>query len=42
LAKVPDNDFFLFLDKQKMTSQYSRSTGSWRTSRQATCDYCAV
>jgi len=22
--------FFLFLDKQKMTSQYSRSPGSWR------------
>jgi len=30
MAKVPDNDFYLFLDKQKMTSQYSRSPGSWR------------
>jgi len=28
MAKVPDNYFFLCLDKQKMTSQYSRSPGS--------------
>jgi len=29
MAKVPDNDV-LFLDKQKVTLQYSRSPGSWR------------
>jgi len=30
MTKVPDNDFFSpFLDKQKMTSQYSRAPGSF-------------
>jgi len=30
MAKVPDKDIFKFLDKQNITSQYSRSPGSWR------------
>jgi len=30
MVKVPDDDFILFLDKHKMTSQYSRSPGRLR------------
>jgi len=45
MAKVPDNDFFYFsINKNKMTSQYSRSPGSLRHVGvyEATWDYCAV